>query len=127
LIWRPGPWLMGAILVVLLALSPAASIKLSQLTLARVPHQLIGRVTTAQGMVTAGLSSLGPGLAGVLLVGLGLGGTFLVFAVLCLLATGITLVRSAAPPLDARTDSAASEVVAHRSTVEEPHDCPAHR
>lgn len=119
LIWRPGPWLMAAILVVLLALSPAASIKLSQLTLARVPHQLIGRVTTAQGTVTAGLSSLGPGLAGFLLVGLGLGGTFLVLALLCVLATGITLIRGAAPALDAQSDS---EVLAHGSTAEDSHD-----
>ena len=103
-----SPWWMCLILIGLMALAPAGGIKLGQLTLARTPYHLVARVTTAQGTVTAGLSALGPGLAGVLTGGVGVPGTWLTMALMCLLATGITIL-----PAAGRDMPAESEVLAH--------------
>jgi MFS family permease len=87
-----GPWVMGVLLAALMALAPTVSIQLTRSTLDKVPRSMIGRVTTAQGMVIFGLSGFGPGLTGVLLDVVDIPGTWLILAVMCLLATLLAVV-----------------------------------
>jgi predicted MFS family arabinose efflux permease len=111
LVWAAGtavfavahqPWVIGPVLVLMMLLTPAAGIRLGQLIFASVPRDLVGRVSTATGLVNAGVASVGPALAGILLGAAGLSLTWSLFAALCLLAAGIVVLpgaRSAPAPL----------------------------
>jgi hypothetical protein len=74
------------------ALSPAAGIMLSRITLDEAPPDLLGRVSMAEQTVSIGLATVGPLLAGVLLEGIGRSALWLVLAAVCLLGTAVTIV-----------------------------------
>ncbi|MGA5700692.1 MFS transporter [Peterkaempfera bronchialis] len=93
-----SPWVLGPVLVVLVLLSPPAGIVVGRAVLTLAPRELIGRVSTASGMVTAGLAATGPVLAGAALQALGVSWTWLLLGGLALV---ITLV-SAGPLLRTR-------------------------
>jgi MFS family permease len=100
-------WFVAPMLVVLMLFAPAAGIRLGDLTVNQAPRHLLGRVSTAQGMLASGLASVGPALVGVLLDVLGVAGSWVILAVICLGGTAIA-VGSAAPTEGARGAPAAS-------------------
>jgi predicted MFS family arabinose efflux permease len=87
-----SPFAIGPVLAVMFALSPAAGIMLSRITLDEAPPDLLGRVSTAEQMVSISLATVGPLLAGALLEGVGRSAMWLVLAAVCLLGTVITIV-----------------------------------
>jgi MFS family permease len=98
---RPA-WFVGLMLVALMLLTPATGVRLGDITVNRAPGHLLGRVSTAQGMLTSGFASLGPVLAGGLLDTAGLAATWLVLAAICLGGTAIAVVsRTPGPDLPA--------------------------
>lgn len=84
-----SPWALGPVLALMCVLSPASGILLGTMTLKSAPPDLLGRISTAQMMVSLSLAALGPVLAGVLLQGLGVSTTWLILAGSCLVATVI--------------------------------------
>jgi MFS family permease len=88
-------WVVGPTLVVLMLLTPATGIRLSEITVNQAPEDLLGRVSTAQGMLTSGFASFGPLLAGVLLDSAGLATSWIVLAAICVAATAIAAVTPA--------------------------------
>ncbi|MEO9236635.1 MAG: MFS transporter, partial [Jatrophihabitantaceae bacterium] len=70
----------GLVLVLLLLVTPAAGIQLGEAIMVNTPRDLLGRVNTAIGTVTAGLASLGPLLVGLTVAGFGGRVTWLVLA-----------------------------------------------
>jgi MFS family permease len=122
---QPAPAVVGATLVVLMVLTPATGIVLSQALLS-APRDLLGRVSTAVDLGTAGLASVGPVLVGVSLQIWGLAPMWATLAGLTALATvagavplrrSVTLVRpgervAPEPAAELVTDA---DVLAHRS------------
>ncbi|GAA2132994.1 MFS transporter [Kitasatospora kazusensis] len=80
-------WVMGALLSTYFLLSPPAGIVVGQALLTNTPHELLGRVSTAAGMLLAGLAAFGPGLAGLCQQTLGVSHTWLALALLTATAT----------------------------------------
>ena len=80
----------GAVLVLMLALSPAAVVVIGQALLSGVPRELMGRVGAAASLLMAGLSALGPVLAGAGFELVGQAPTWLLLALLTGLATLVT-------------------------------------
>ncbi|MFE4695686.1 MFS transporter [Streptomyces sp. NPDC056738] len=74
------PWTIGPVLVVVVFFSPPAGIVVGRAMLALAPRDLLGRVSTATGLVMAGLASLGPLLAGSFVDSLGASHTWLALA-----------------------------------------------
>jgi MFS family permease len=99
-------WVVGPVLVMLMLLTPATGIRLSDITVNRAPDDLLGRVSTAQGMLTSGFASTGPLLAGVLLDAAGLATSWIVLAAICVAATAIAASAPARPAN--RTDELAA-------------------
>jgi predicted MFS family arabinose efflux permease len=87
----PGSaWVAGTVLVLLLALSPAAVVVIGQSLLGGVPKELMGRVGAAASLLMAGLSALGPVLVGAGFELAGQARTWLLLALLTGLATLVT-------------------------------------
>jgi predicted MFS family arabinose efflux permease len=82
-----SPWLIGPVLAGQLFFLPACGIAMFQITVGTAPHDLLGRVSTAATIVSAGLTPAGPVLAGLSLQLLGTSRTSLALAAACLLAT----------------------------------------
>ncbi|MFF2364792.1 MFS transporter [Streptomyces sp. NPDC058122] len=74
------PWTIGPVLVVVVFFSPPAGIVVGRAMLVLAPRDLLGRVSTATGLVMAGLASLGPLLAGSFVDSLGASHTWLALA-----------------------------------------------
>ncbi|MEU9138991.1 MFS transporter [Streptomyces sp. NPDC048404] len=112
------PWTIGPVLVVVVFFSPPAGIVVGRAMLVLAPRDLLGRVSTATGLVMAGLASLGPLLAGSFVDSLGASHTWLALAgtaavvtvmssVPLLRETGLDSVAADAKPgLDAATAEA---------------------
>lgn len=107
LVWTAGiatfaaafsPFVIGPVLAVMFALAPAAGIMLSRITLDKAPPDLLGRVSTAEQIVSSGLATAGPLLAAALLSGVGRSAMWLVLAAVCLTGTVVTIA-----PLISRT------------------------
>lgn len=86
-----SPFVIGPVLAIMFALSPAAGIMLSRVTLDQAPPDLLGRVSTAEQTVSLSLATTGPVLAGSLLEGLGRPATWLILAGICLIGTIVTI------------------------------------
>jgi MFS family permease len=67
----PSPWVIGPVLALMFLLSPAGGVMLSTITLGEAPHDMLGRVTTAEQTVSSTLAMAGPFLAGLTLGSLG--------------------------------------------------------
>lgn len=74
------PWIIGPVLVVVVFFSPPAGIVVGRAMLVLAPRDLLGRVSTATGLLMAGLASLGPLLAGFFVDSLGSSRTWLALA-----------------------------------------------
>lgn len=74
------PWTIGPVLVVVVFFSPPAGIVVGRAMLVLAPRDLLGRVSTATGLLMAGLASLGPLLAGSFVDSLGSSHTWLALA-----------------------------------------------
>ncbi len=81
-----SPWVFGPVLAVMFSLAPAAGITLSTITLGQAPRDMIGRIATAEQLVTTSLVTAGPILAGLLLQALGVSRMWLLLGACCLLA-----------------------------------------
>ncbi|MDH6579917.1 MFS transporter [Kitasatospora sp. MAP5-34] len=80
-------WVMGGLLTVFFLLSPPAGIVVGQALMLMIPHELLGRVSTAAGTLMAGMAAFGPGLAGLLQQAIGVSHTWLALALLTGAAT----------------------------------------
>uniref|UniRef100_A0AAU3HVM7 MFS transporter n=1 Tax=Streptomyces sp. NBC_01393 TaxID=2903851 RepID=A0AAU3HVM7_9ACTN len=101
------PWTIGPVLVVVVFFSPPAGIVVGRAMLVLAPRDLLGRVSTATGLVMAGLASLGPLLAGSFVDSLGASHTWLALAGTAAVVTvvsSVPLLRETS--LDAVTDDA---------------------
>ncbi|MEV7283088.1 MFS transporter [Streptomyces sp. NPDC093252] len=99
------PWTIGPVLVVVVFFSPPAGIVVARAVLVLAPRDLLGRVSTATGLLMAGLASLGPVLAGLFVDSLGAGSTWLALAGTAAAVTvlsSVPLLRETA--LDMKTD-----------------------
>jgi MFS family permease len=107
-------WVIGPFLVAMLMFAPAGGVKLGEITLGRAPAGILGRVSTAEQFVTAGLASVGPLLAGVTVQSIGASRTWVALAALCLAATAVAAGpirrgRRAEPPAEAGESDCAHE------------------
>ncbi|HZM83140.1 MAG TPA: MFS transporter [Candidatus Limnocylindrales bacterium] len=82
-----SPWVVGPVLAAVYLLAPSAAILIGKMLIAGAPEDLLGRITTAGGLLMSGLPALGPLLTGILLVALGENGTWLVLAATAVVAT----------------------------------------
>ncbi|WP_328663938.1 MFS transporter [Streptomyces sp. NBC_00328] len=101
------PWTIGPVLVVVVFFSPPAGIVVGRAMLVLAPRDLLGRVSTATGLVMAGLASLGPLLAGSFVDSLGASDTWLALAgtaAVVTLVSSVPLLRETS--LDAVADDA---------------------
>jgi MFS family permease len=117
----PPPAVVGAVLVVLMVLTPPCGIALAQALLS-APRDLLGRVSTAVDLGTAGLAALGPVLVGLGLQAWGVAPTWAALAGLTALATvggavplwrAVTLVDPPSPT-QVTAEALDPEVLAHR-------------
>ncbi|MEV6021234.1 MFS transporter [Streptomyces sp. NPDC051997] len=102
------PWSIGPVLVVVVFFSPPAGIVVGRAMLVLAPRDLLGRVSTATGLVMAGLASLGPVLAGSFVDSVGAAHTWLALAGTAAVVTvvsSVPLLRETS--LDAVTDDVA--------------------
>jgi MFS family permease len=84
---EPSGWVIGPVLLLLFLCVPAAGVTLSTIALGDAPHHLLGRVSTAEQVVTSTPGTAGPLLAGACLQSIGVVSTWLILAFLCVLAT----------------------------------------
>ena len=112
LVWAAGfaafavvssPWVAGPVLCVLFVVSPASGRQMYNITVGAAPHEMLGRVSTAENMISSSLATVAPMLAGVMLEYLHATSTWLVLAAICALVTGVAvlpmvLARKAAQP-----------------------------
>jgi MFS family permease len=101
-----SPWVTGALLVLLMALSPAAGVVVGQALFGRTPRHLIGRVSAATSVLLSGLSALGPLTAGASLQAFGPAHSWLTLAAVGAVVTGagwvpLQAARSLKPAADA--------------------------
>ncbi|HEX6682109.1 MAG TPA: MFS transporter [Candidatus Limnocylindrales bacterium] len=87
LIGTSSPWVVGPVLAAVYLLAPPAAILIGKMLIAGAPEDLLGRITTAGGLLMSGLPALGPLLTGILLGALGENGTWLVLAAVAAVAT----------------------------------------
>lgn len=74
------PWAIGPVLIVVVFFSPPAGIVVGRAVLVLAPRDLLGRVSTATGLMMAGLASAGPIVAGSFVDSVGASRTWLVLA-----------------------------------------------
>ncbi|MFI6895550.1 MFS transporter [Streptomyces sp. NPDC050256] len=74
------PWAIGPVLVVVVFFSPPAGIVVGRAILVLAPRDLLGRVSTATGLLMAGLASAGPVMAGSFVDSMGGSRTWLILA-----------------------------------------------
>ncbi|MFJ5881268.1 MFS transporter [Kitasatospora cineracea] len=86
-----GPVAFGAALAAVLLLGPVAGAAISATTLLAVDYELYGRVSGASAFVGGALQPLAPLAAGLLVQGVGAGGTLAVVAGLFLLCAAVVL------------------------------------
>lgn len=101
------PWLIGPVLIVVVFFSPPAGIVVGRAMLVLAPRDLLGRVSTATGLLMAGLASAGPILAGSIVDSLGGSRTWLVLAgaaAVVTLVSSVPLLRETS--LDATAEDA---------------------
>ncbi|WNI26340.1 MFS transporter [Streptomyces sp. ITFR-16] len=101
------PWILGPVLVVVVFFSPPAGIVVGRAVLVLAPRDLLGRVSTATGLMMAGLASVGPVLAGSFVDSMGGSRTWLVLAgtaAVVTLVSSVPLLRETS--LDATADDA---------------------
>ncbi|WP_406379184.1 MFS transporter [Streptomyces sp. NBC_00197] len=111
------PWTIGPVLVVVVFFSPPAGIVVGRAMLVLAPRDLLGRVSTATGLLMAGLASLGPLLAGSFVDSLGSSHTWLALAGTAAVVTvlsSVPLLRETS--LDAVADDTKKGEPAGRST-----------
>ncbi|MEU9335612.1 MFS transporter [Streptomyces sp. NPDC048290] len=104
------PWTIGPVLVVVVFFSPPAGIVVSRAVLVLAPRDLLGRVSTATGLMMAGLASLGPVLAGLFVDSLGSSTTWLALAGTAAVVTvlsAVPLLRETSLDTDTGTDTKA--------------------
>jgi predicted MFS family arabinose efflux permease len=82
-----SPWVVGAVLAAAYLLAPCAAILIGKMLISGAPEDMLGRITTAGGLLMSGLPALGPLLTGILLGALGEIGTWLVLAAIAAVAT----------------------------------------
>jgi hypothetical protein len=82
-----SPWVVGAVLAAAYLLAPCAAILFGKMLISGAPEDMLGRITTAGGLLMSGLPALGPLLTGSLLGALGEIGTWLVLAAIAAVAT----------------------------------------
>jgi MFS family permease len=82
-----SPWVVGPVLAAVYLLAPSAAILIGKMLIVGVPEDLLGRITTAGGLLMSGLPALGPLLTGILLGTLGENGTWLALAATAVIAT----------------------------------------
>jgi predicted MFS family arabinose efflux permease len=73
-----SPWVAGPVLALPFFMSPATGLMLSTLVYGVAPRDLLGRVRTAEQLITTGLATAGPLLAGIALQALGIPWVWLV-------------------------------------------------
>ncbi|MEV6191954.1 MFS transporter [Streptomyces sp. NPDC051920] len=100
------PWTIGPVLVVVVFFSPPAGIVVGRAMLVLAPRDLLGRVSTATGLLMAGLASLGPLLAGSFVDSLGASHTWLALAGT---AAVVTVVSSVPLLRETRLDAVADD------------------
>ncbi|MFG2309941.1 MFS transporter [Streptomyces sp. NPDC048566] len=109
------PWIIGPVLVLVVFFSPPAGIVVGRAMLVLAPRDLLGRVSTATGLLMAGLASLGPLVAGSFVDSLGAGRTWLALAGTAAVVTvvsSVPLLRETS--LDAVADEAGNAASAGR-------------
>lgn len=90
-----SPWVVAPALVAMILLTPACGIKLSEITVGRAPSDVLGRVSTAEMTISAGLAAPGPLLVGISIALLGSSGTWLVLAGICVVTlVGVVVARA---------------------------------
>ncbi|GGW71029.1 MULTISPECIES: MFS transporter [Streptomyces] len=102
------PWTIGAVLVVVVFFSPPAGIVVGRAMLVLAPRDLLGRVSTATGLLMAGLASLGPVLAGFFVDSMGASRTWLALACTAAVVTvvsSVPLLRETSLDATADTDT----------------------
>lgn len=87
-----SPWVIGPVLGCLYLLTPASGIMLGTMTLGEAPRDLLGRITTAQQIVSLSLATVGPLMAGALLEGFGPAATWLTLSGCLLTVTAVSIV-----------------------------------
>lgn len=105
-----SPWVFGPALLLMMLLSPAGGVTLGTITVSAAPPDLIGRVSTAEGLLSQSLASVGPLLGGLLLGALGATTLWLLLSGLCLLGSLATvgpmaLAARTAPAADTSADA----------------------
>ncbi|HET9899234.1 MAG TPA: MFS transporter [Streptosporangiaceae bacterium] len=90
----PSGWVIGPVLVLLFLCVPVAGVMLGTLALGEAPHHLLGRVSTAEQVVTTTPGTAGPLLAGACLQSFGVVSTWLVLTCLCVLATTFVVISA---------------------------------
>ncbi|MBS2535983.1 MFS transporter [Catenulispora sp. NF23] len=112
----PTPLVVGPVLVLLIFLTPPAGILVGRVLLTESPRELLGRISTAADLLMAGLASLGPAAAGVLLQDAGISRTWVLLAAVIAAGTAVAalpLLRGGA--LSATAESGSSESVSTES------------
>jgi MFS family permease len=82
-----SPWVLGPALVLMMLLSPALGVMLGTITASAAPRHLLGRVSTAEQLLSQSLGAVGPILGGLLLSRAGPTGLWLLLSALCLVST----------------------------------------
>ncbi|MET9504906.1 MFS transporter [Streptomyces sp. NPDC006622] len=90
--WTTDPWTIGPVLIVVVFFSPPAGIVVGRAILVLAPRDLLGRVSTATGLLMAGLASLGPVLAGFFVDSVGASRTWLLLACTAAVVTVVSSV-----------------------------------
>jgi hypothetical protein len=84
---QPPAWIVGPLLVLIVGTVPMASIVLGTTLMTDPPKELVGRVSAASNIFTAGLSAFGPMIAGYVIAGFGSRTAWVGFSALSGLAT----------------------------------------
>lgn len=82
-----SPWVVGAALVLLSALAPSTGVTLFKVIADEAPKNIYGRVNAADTLVSSGLATIGPLVAGAMVAAFGGTYVWLVLSGICLAAT----------------------------------------
>ena len=88
-------YVVGPVLVLLFVVSPASGRALYNVTVGEAPHELLGRVSTAENMISSSLATVAPLLAGTLLAVFGDRSIWLVLAGICAVVTVVAVLPMA--------------------------------
>jgi len=88
-------YVVGPVLVLLFVVSPASGRALYNVTVGEAPHELLGRVSTAENMISSSLATVAPLLAGTLLAVFGDRSIWLVLAGICVVVTVVAVLPMA--------------------------------